>query len=170
MSSHHRAVNVRYAEPDDVTALCTILNTVIAIGGTTAFEIQMTPAEFYGHFIGGPNCLVCLVAEAMTKKAQGFQVLTKHAALPHDWADIGTFARPEVVRSGIGTALFAVIRQAALDLGLIALNATIRADNPSGIPYYDRMGFETYHTDKGVPLRDGTRVDRISKRYAIQQR
>ena len=55
----------------------------------------------------------------------------------------------------------------AQDLGLKAINATIRADNVSGLAYYTKMGFETYHRVKQVPLSDSTPVDRVKKRYVV---
>ena len=169
MSSGHEAVNIRRAEPSDVVSLCAILNAVIEIGGTTAFEVQMTLDEFDKYFVKGPNCLTCFVAESVRKEVIGFQALARHPALPPNWADIGTFARTDAGRSGVGTALFAATKKAASGLDIVAINATIRADNASGIPYYDRMGFETYHTAAGVRLRDGTPVDRISKRYVLRR-
>ena len=47
-------------------------------------------------------------------------------------------------------------------MGLAAINATIRADNYAGIPYYEKLGFETYAVAEGLPLGDGTPVDRAS--------
>ena len=158
---------LRSVEPGDVDALCAILNELITAGGTTAFEVHMTSAEFYDHFVRGSNCLTCFIAETVSFEILGFQVLARHPALPSNWADIGTFTRIGSGRSGIGTALFTMTRQAAHELGMMAINATIRADNLSGIHFYDRMGFETYHIGRGVPLRDGTPVDRISKRHVF---
>ncbi|MDB5552313.1 MAG: GCN5-related N-acetyltransferase, partial [Rhizobium sp.] len=68
---------------------------------------------------------------------------------------------------GVGTALFPVTRAAAEKLGLAFINATIRADNVSGLAYYTAMGFEDYDRQVGVPLLDGTPVDRIKKRFLL---
>lgn len=57
-----------------------------------------------------------------------------------------------------------------MTLGLSARglpNATIRADNAGGLAYYARMGFQDYAVARGVPLADGTPVDRISRRYLV---
>ena len=56
----------------------------------------------------------------------------------------------------------------ARSIGLKALNATIRADNVSGLTYYGKMGFVDYKVDKAVALKDGQLVDRISKRYVLE--
>ncbi|MEM9148767.1 MAG: GNAT family N-acetyltransferase, partial [Pseudomonadota bacterium] len=55
----------------------------------------------------------------------------------------------------------------AKNAGLIALNATIRADNRVGLAYYSRMGFQDYAVRPAVPLADGSPVDRISKRFDL---
>ena len=66
-----------------------------------------------------------------------------------------------------GTALFERTKAAARALGLVAIGATIRADNHSGLPFYEKMGFRTYDVARAVPLGDGTPVDRIRKRYDL---
>ncbi len=69
--------------------------------------------------------------------------------------------------SGVGRALFPATRAAAEELGLEFINATIRADNVSGLAYYSKMGFEPYDRLVQVPLLDGTPVDRIKKRFKL---
>lgn len=48
-------------------------------------------------------------------------------------------------------------------LGLVALNATIRAGNETGLAYYASCGFEDYRIDRAMPLKDGRPVGRVSK-------
>ena len=162
-------VAVRAAAPQDVADLCGLLNTIIRIGGTTAYEAPLTEAQFAEHFVTGPDLLSCFVAEDRDAGLLlGFQAIGRHSGLPESWADIATFARVEPKVRGVGTGLFAATSVRARDLGLAAINATIRADNASGLAYYARMGFEDYAVAKGVPLMDGTPVDRISKRYVVR--
>ena len=47
------------------------------------------------------------------------------------------------------------------------IDATIRADNTGGLAFYGRMGFTDYDCVAGVPLKDGTLVDRIRKRFDL---
>jgi hypothetical protein len=49
---------------------------------------------------------------------------------------------------------------------LQAIN-TIRADNIGGNAFYDRIGFVYHRVQRAVPLKDGTPVDRINKRYFL---
>ncbi len=159
--------SVRPAHGGDAPALCRLLNAIIRIGGTTAYETPLETAEFAEHFLTGPRVLCCFVAEDAEGAPCGFQALETNPELPEGWGDIATFARPEPKLPGVGTALFAATRARARALGLIAINATIRADNAGGLAYYARMGFEDYRVAKAVPLADGTPVDRISKRCPL---
>jgi L-amino acid N-acyltransferase YncA len=157
---------IRKATPSDAAELADLLNEIIRAGGTTAIETELSAEEFDDWFISGQYALACHVAEA-DGTLVGFQSLSLFGDPPPGWADIATFARMAPRQKGIGTALFPATRKAAEDLGLKAINATIRADNVSGLAYYAKMGFETYRRVKQVPLRDGTLVDRVKKRYAV---
>ena len=157
---------VRKALPSDSAELADLLNEIIRAGGTTALETELTAEEFDDWFISGQYALACHVAQA-DGTLFGFQSLSLFGDPPAGWADIATFARIAPKRKGVGTALFAATRNAAEVLGLTTINATIRADNVSGLAYYAKMGFETYHRLKQVPLRDGTPVDRVKKRYLL---
>jgi L-amino acid N-acyltransferase YncA len=168
MSTEHSEIRVRHAVPGDVAPLCEILNTIIKIGGTTALETPLSPAEFSNYFLEGDRFLSCLVAEdSLSSRQLGFQNLSLHPALPEDWADIATFARIEPRIPGVGTALFMQTKIWASERKLAAINAAIRADNQSGLAYYRKMGFQKYQVAEGVPLQDGTPVDRILKCYRL---
>jgi RimJ/RimL family protein N-acetyltransferase len=161
-------IRVRHAVPGDAAPLCEILNTIIGIGGATVLEIPLSLVEFSGYFLEGERFLVCFVAEDLpTSRQLGFQGLSRHPELPDDWADIGTFAQIEPRTPGVGTALFAHTKAWASERELAAINAAIRADNHGGLAYYEKMGFRNYQIAKGVPLRDGTPVDRVLKRYLV---
>jgi L-amino acid N-acyltransferase YncA len=159
---------VRLVRPDDVPVLCGLLNEIIRIGGTTAYETPLTEADFDEHFVTGPDLLSCFVAYDRDGLLLGFQVIGRSPDLPEGWADIATFARAVPKVRGVGAALFAATGARARALGLTAINATIRADNASGLAYYAKMGFEDYAVAKAVPLMDGAPVDRISKRFLVR--
>ena len=160
-------LRIRPAGPDDTEPLRRILNEIIAIGGTTAFETPLSAAEFDDCFLRGAECICCLIAETAAGEALGFQSLTSKPGLPEGWADIATFTQRAPRRPGVGAALFRSTERAARDLGILAINATIRADNASGIPYYEKMGFQTWSLAPAVPLNDGTPIDRVSKVYRL---
>ncbi|NVO55355.1 GNAT family N-acetyltransferase [Rhodobacteraceae bacterium B1Z28] len=161
-------IAVRPMMREDVAEACHILNQIIAIGGTTAFEIPFSEPLFAQSYLDGADKICCQVALDDQGGVAGFQWLGTHEALPEDCADIATFARPERVLKGVGRALFNETVKMAGALGFQAINATIRADNSSGLSYYEKMGFRDYSVAYGVPLRDGTPVDRISKRLDLR--
>lgn len=168
MTDKTAGIIVRPARQSDLEALCTLLNQIIEIGGTTAIEEPLSESDFDAYFLTGADHIACLVAENGAGAVLGFQALERHRALPADWADIATFARLKPKTPGVGSALFKETLALAKRQGLVAINATIRADNAGGLAYYAKMGFEDYAVAQAVPLRDGRPVDRISKKYVIR--
>ena len=161
-----RTLIVRSATTADIPPLTEILNAIIRVGGTTAFETAFSHADFGEKFVYGAHVICCHVAvERDTQEALGFQILERYSEPPDNRIDIATFARLNPKVAGVGTALFAATRETAKALNIATIVAEIRADNRSGLAYYDRMGFKTFKTLPSVPLRDGTPVDRILKRF-----
>jgi L-amino acid N-acyltransferase YncA len=157
---------VRAATLQDTPAMSALLNTIIRKGGTTAFEVEKTPAEVADWYLTGPDALLCLVAQDQGRII-GYQTVSRYGDLPATWGDIGTFVEIGLQRSGAGAALFAATCVAARAKGLTTINATIRADNVPGLGYYARRGFVDYARDPGYSLADGTVVGRISKRFDL---
>jgi hypothetical protein len=169
MAKPESKFRIRNAVQSDGIPLLNILNTIIEAGGTTAFETPLSIEEFNDHFLTGDDVLVCFVAEeVVSNHVVGFQGLSRNQDLPESWSDIWTFTKRVPNFHGAGTALFGKTAIFASDLKLTANNATIRTDNQGGIAYYEKMGFETYKVVRGVPLKDGTPIDRVSKRYLVR--
>jgi L-amino acid N-acyltransferase YncA len=163
-----RRIEIRDAERGEAVEMAALLNAVIAQGGTTALEDAFTPERFALAYLDGPDVLCCFVAvDVETGRIEGFQTLGRYAGLPDDVGDIGTFARIEGKQRGVGSALFAATRVRASELGLAAINATIRADNVGGLAFYGKQGFEDHSVRPAVPLKDGRPVDRVSKRFRL---
>lgn len=168
MGESEGSLIVRAAATENAGSLVNILNEIIRVGGTTAMEEPLSQAEFRKYFQHGSNFLSCYVAKYVTThELVGFQALGRPPELPDNWADIATFARISPKLPGVGTALFAVTSLKARELGLVAINAAIRADNHGGLAFYEKMGFKTYSTLRAVPLKDGTPIDRVLKRYDV---
>lgn len=162
---------VRPTKADDVPDLTRLLNEIIEIGGSTAYETPFSEAEIEKALVTGEGRLCCHTAvDLRDGSLAGYQSLARNEELPENWADIATFARPKPKLPGVGTALFEATSSFARDQGFIAINATIRADNKSGVAYYTKMGFRDYGRLIAVPLRDGTPVDRVMKRYDVAAR
>ncbi|MCP5076336.1 MAG: GNAT family N-acetyltransferase [Rhodobacteraceae bacterium] len=160
-------MDVRLVSADDIGELREILNRIILAGGTTALESPLSAREFAAHFVSGPDCIACFVATDHSGKVSGFQALCKHKDLPPGFADIATFSKQKPRSPGTGTALFRKSVAFLREHGYREINALIRADNVPGLAYYAKMGFLDHSISKGVPLRDGTPVDRVIKRYRI---
>jgi len=162
-------IEVRDARREDAAELAELLNAIIARGGTTALEDPFTPERLADAYIDGPDTLCCFVAvDRVAGRIEGFQALGRYAGLPLDVGDIGTFARLGGTQQGTGSALFAATRDRAVELGLAAIIATIRADNAGGLAFYAGQGFQDASITPAVPLKDGSRVDRVNKRFALK--
>ena len=155
---------VRPAEPKDAEGMRDLLNEIIAIGGTTAFEDPLDRDSVTAEFITA-DALVCShVVEDSAGDVAAFQYLV--AGPPHGdgIGSIASFARQTDPVKGAGRALFPRTRDAAKAAGLTEIEAKIRADNVPGLAYYSKMGFVDHHVVTGVPLKDGTPVDRTVNR------
>lgn len=105
------------------------------------------------NYIEHPGKVRCSVAEE-NGFILGFQSLRRAEpgnsyGVEPGWGVIGTHIRPSAARRGVGRALFEVSRKAAEDAGLAKIDATIAADNPEALAYYEAMGFRTYRTLEG---------------------
>jgi L-amino acid N-acyltransferase YncA len=157
---------IRDVRQSDSAELADLLNAVIAKGGTTAHEEPFTPQTFRATFMTGPEVHCCFAAaHTATGRIEGFQALPRYAKCLEEIGDIATSARLDGARRGIGTALFAATCSQTRALGLLAINASIRADNAGGLAFYKKQGFIDHDVINGVPLKSGERVDRAVKRY-----
>ena len=155
---------VRPAETVDIPELVAILNDIIAKGGTTAYQDPISEADLAAMVLDHPDTLFCFVALAPTGQRLGFQWMEHHAGSP---GYIATFARQQPKVPGVGSALFEATKVASAQAGLTEIIAKIRADNVPGLAYYSKMGFRDYDVLPDVPLGDGTKVDRILKRFTL---
>ena len=158
---------VRPVRSTDAPALAMLLNSIIRAGGTTALENEFTAESLDAAYLTGPDVHCCHVAEDATGAIVAFQTLGAYPGLPADVGDIGTFAAVDRKQGGAGKALFAVTINRARELGLRAINATIRADNLGGLAFYSKQGFVDHSVTRAVPLSDGTPVDRLHKRFEL---
>lgn len=153
---------VRDARADDDSEMTSLLNQIIAIGGTTAHQTPMTAAIVRQYFIDGSGVETSVLAE-VAGQVIGWQSL----GLWQDEMHIGTFVRPGTQSSGVGTAMFAMTCQRARARGLTRIIAHIRADNASGLAYYARIGFRDVGQDPGFALNDGTVVGRVFRAFDL---
>jgi len=159
---------VRTAKINDAEEMRVMLNEIVAIGGSTAIEEPLSASDITANYLDGPDHVCCFVAEDAKGRIAGFQALEHKPGQARKIAYSSTFARQTDRVPGIGTALFETTKAAAAELGITEIVAKIRADNVSGLAYYTKMGFVDFGIEKAVPLKDGTPVDRVSKRYDLK--
>ena len=151
---------------DDVPAARAIMNDIIVAGGTTAYEQPFDDAGFAQEHLTEAMIACHVVADAQSGVA-GFQWLGAYPDLPPGCAVISSFTRRDPPAKGAGRALFRATEAAARAHGVAWIKAQIRADNVPGLGYYSALGFVDYDVVPGVPLDDGTPVDRICKRLTL---
>ncbi len=157
-------IHVRRAGPLDARPVAELLNGIIAQGGTTALT-DPVDAKTIARWMARDARATWHVAEDARGALLGFQWIEPHPDLGARVAQIATFARIGHTGLGIGSALFRATVNAARAAGYDWINAEIRADNPGGLAYYQSRGFEDYGRLHRVRMGDGTRVDKVLKRY-----
>ena len=155
---------IRKVTPQDRGPITAILNEVIAIGGTTAYEKPLEPA-YFDRFIAPNDSRTFLLVAEVDGAVVGIQWMSPDS---DGMGIIATFAQAGTVQRGIGSALFQQTLKCCRDAGYTLLNATIRADNSGGLAYYSKMGFEDHSVTRAMPLSDGTPVDRVHKRMRLR--
>ena len=158
-------IHVRRAGALDCRAMAELLNAIIAKGGTTAMVAPVTARELQGWLVTPDSAWHLAEDESGTLK--GFQYIEPHPDLPEGGVDVATFVRLGETGLGIGTALFEQTKSAARELGYRHIHAIIRADNVGGLAYYQSRGFEDFRRLPNCELADGTRVNKIWKRYEL---
>jgi ribosomal protein S18 acetylase RimI-like enzyme len=145
-------MDTRIASLDDAAAMSRVLREIIAHTGR---ERPNDEAFVTRQYITNPASIRCTVAIDDGGVAVGFQSLIRAEAgnrynVPAGWGIIATHISPRAHRQGVGSALFRSSREAAEEAGLAKIDAYIGADNPSGIGYYEAMGFRTYRAQEGI--------------------
>lgn len=158
--------HVRRAGPLDCGPMADLLNEVIRQGGTTAETEPVTSADLAAR-MRRPDREIWHLAEDEGGRVLGVQHIHPHPGPGEDVAQIATFTRQGRAGPGIGSALFEATTAAARAAGYASITAEIRADNASGLTYYQSRGFEDHGRVPAMRLADGTVVDKVLKRFDL---
>ena len=146
-------ITTRQATKADATAMCRLINAIIAKGGSTAHKTSFDAERMTSHYIENPRSVACTVALDGTEIV-GFQNLesadpnwTGAEKLPEDWGIIASFVAEGQQGKGIGKHLFTATLAAAKAADIRNIDATIRKYNTSGLAYYGGLGFVDYRED-----------------------
>lgn len=152
-------MKIRNAVLDDAEEISAFLKELTAVGKPTSPDDE---AHVQAYYIEDPAKIRCTVAEDETSILRFHSLKPAEPGnkwgVPPGWGVIGTHIRPSASRRGVGRAHFSESRAAAEKANLGNIDATIAADNPEALAYYEAMGFQTYRTAAGL----------ISKRYSLQ--
>ncbi len=159
------SLHIRQAGPLDASQMADLLNEIISIGGTTAY-VNPVSASKLRDWMAQDNA-IWQVAENDKGEILGFQWIQDHPDLPETDCDIASFVKVGAVGLGVGSKLFEKTKVVAKQHGYRFIHAVIRADNESGLSYYQSRGFENYRRLKDVALDNGMIVDKIWKRYEL---
>lgn len=145
-------MQTRPAVVGDAEAISAVLRAIIAENGR---DRPSDPNYVLATYIAHPDRIACTVATDDEDTIWGFQSLRRAMpgnpyGAPVGWGIIGTHVSPQAGRKGIGTMLFAVTRQAALEAGIARIDAAIGNKNERGLAYYGGRGFQTYKTENGL--------------------
>ncbi len=144
----------------DLPALCDLFNAIVEAGGTTAHEDVWDLPTFKAYYFDDPVMVHCVLHN---DQPIGFQaVFADDGGL-----SIGSFTDQSNPVRGAGAVMFTATRAWAEANNYPWIDAKIRADNVPGLAYYSKMGFVDHAIKKGVPLKDGTPMDRVTKRLVL---
>ena len=151
-------MKIRDAVIGDIEQMSAFLKELTALGKRKSPDDEDFVRATY---IDDSGRIRCSVAEE-NGVVLGFQSLKRAEAgnvygVEPGWGIIGTHIRPSAARRGVGRSLFDVSRSAAEQAAIDYIDATIAADNPEALAYYEAMGFLTYRTHD----------DLISKRFEV---
>ena len=147
---------------DDVPACVAIVNHIIALGGTTAYEEPYSEQDFHDHYLVEPP-----VTNVVTQDGRvvGFQAAFD---VGDGLYSIGSFTDRVAPVKGAGKVIFGKTLADCRARGGEAILAKITSDNIGGLAFYSRMGFVDWKTIPNDHTRkDGTQVDRIIKRLEL---
>ncbi|MDO1583635.1 GNAT family N-acetyltransferase [Rhizobium oryzicola] len=145
-------MTVRAATAADAEAMSVLLTEILE---SWKSERPRSPDYVRQHYIEHPDEIQCSVAVDEDGSIIGFQSLrmanegNPYGVTP-GWGIIGTYVKLGTARRGVGRALFAASRDAALKAGVSKIDASIGETNEKAVNYYEAMGFRTYRTKPGV--------------------
>jgi len=149
-------------QSQDVPACVKIVNAIIAVGGSTAYEDPYTESDFDAHYRLEPATSKVVLSG---DRVVGFQACFE---VEPGVYSIGSFTDQENPVRGAGKAIFEGTLAAARAKGATAILAKITSDNTGGLAYYAKMGFVDHEVIKDdLTRRNGLSVDRIIKRFEL---
>jgi len=158
-------IAVRSVCEADATSIVDLLNPIIEAGSFTIMDQPLSVAE-QEEFIrtlperGAFNVAVARNGDAVLGIQDIVPIFPRIRAFRHV-CEIATFVSLQARRQGIGSALFRTTIESARKLGFMKIVATIRADNPDALAFYEAQGFRVIGLARSHALVRGQFVDEI---------
>jgi L-amino acid N-acyltransferase YncA len=157
--------SIRTVREKDAKSIVELLNPIIQAGTYTIMDEQVSVDDQMDFIRGFPERGVFNVAVCNdSHKVLGLQdvqpISTGVNAFRHV-GEISTFVSLASHRKGIGRTLSQATFQAAKELGFIKICATVRADNPPAVAFYQSQGFRVIGTAQKHALVGGKYIDEV---------
>lgn len=150
---------VRDARDGDASALMEIQNPVIRDTSATFNSVEKTEADFHAAFRDLPCFLVAeeagvilgFVSYDQFRRGVGYARTVEH-----------TIVLAEEARGrGVGRALMAAVEDYARVAGIGSIWAGVSGENPDGVKFHARLGYETVATLPRVGFKFGRWMDLV---------
>ncbi len=165
--------SIRAAREEDAASIVELLNPIIQAGTYTIMNEQLSVDDQIDFIRGFPKRGVFNVAVCNdSQKVLGLQdvqpISTGVNAFKHV-GEISTFVSLASHRNGIGRSLSHATFKGAKEQGFLKISATIRADNPQAVSFYQSQGFSVIGIAKKHAFVRGNYIDEILMEKFIDQ-
>jgi L-amino acid N-acyltransferase YncA len=157
--------SIRTVREEDAGSIVELLNSIIRAGKYTIMDVPFSVDDQLDFIRKFPERGVYNAAVSDDNQgAIGLQdvqpVSAKVNALRHV-GEISTFVSLALRREGIGRSLSHATFGGAREQGFLKLTATIRADNPDAVAFYESLGFTVIGTVRKHACVQGKYMDEI---------
>lgn len=154
---------IREAREDDAPSMVELLNAIVDAGRYTIMEGPITLDDQLAYIRLFPARGVFNVAVASDGRVLGMQSIERTSETKALWhvGEISTFVALDMRGKGIGRSLTEAASGAAKEQGFTKVMASIRADNPGAIAFYQGQGFRIIGTAKRHAFVEGRYVDEV---------
>ncbi len=157
-------IPIRRVCETDAEAITHLLNEIIQNRHYTSIAQTITVQEqidFIRNF--PPRGVYHIALDAESQAVLGIQDIMPSEAesLRFQNGEISTFVKLDSLRRGAGAALSQATFKAAKALGFRKLRATIRADNPGALAFYQAMGFREIRGARRQIILNERKIDQV---------
>ena len=157
--------SIRTAREDDAESIVELLNPIIQAGTYTIMDEQISVNDQIDFIRGFPkrgvfNVAVCNDSHQVLGLQDVQPISTEVNAFKHV-GEISTFVLLTSHRKVIGRTLSQATFQATKELGFKKICATVRADNPPAVAFYQSQGFRVIGTAQKHAFVRGKYIDEV---------